>query len=503
MTSRLRAFARLVTVVAVVTAYVALHLAITAATDLRARDRFRDAPTRAAAFTLALDRYADGDVSARAEIGAGDAWFEGHAPPGESRSAVSSATGDARAGRVSRARERIAGLAARVEREQAGLDRDVDSSSTAALCWAASAVALLVPALWLRRRRRSGVAEIVEVVGRFAPRQPWWRRPVFLTANSVGYGLFAAGFFAVNTAQRPNLDMSLAAQVLLVPCGLAALGAAVLILRYTRPRSARGAAQALLADGREPVLYLRSFADDDTAAQVDDGAPVSIHSREEQLAGALGAFGPVIAVGRPEEPLPRLGAARCYLPHDDWQPAVLRLMGLSQLIVLRLGLSEGLWWEIEQARATQPPRKLVLLALDGLPGMARRLDALLPAPTRLDEVTAGDPSASAVITFDSEWTPHVHLVGPAHGAKTPRGVLARRLVRAKEATRAWVIMYTPTHHVARAMKAALAAVGVRKRTLAWRAHLATQTSLWKGMLLVTSLGLLGWLLFRGLQLFGL
>ncbi|MFI6765455.1 transferase [Streptomyces sp. NPDC050355] len=503
MTSRLRAFARLVTVVAVVTVYVALHVAITAGMDLRARDRFRDAPARAAAFTAALDRYADGEVSARNEVGDGAAWFADHAPPGESRSAVSAATGDARQGRVSLARERVAGLAARVEQEQAGLDRELNSSSTAALCCAAAAGALLVPALRLRRRRRSGVAEIVEVVGQLAPRQPWWRRPVFLMAGSVGYGLFTAGFLAVSMAQQQGFKMQLAMQVLLLPCGLAALGAGVLILRYTRPRSARGAAQALLADGRKPVLYLRGFADDDTAARVDDQATVTLHSREEQLAGALGAFGPVIAVGRPGEPLPRLGAARFYLPHDDWQPAVLRMMELSQLIVLRLGLSEGLWWEVEQARATQPARKLVLLALDGLSGVAQRLDELLPAPTRLDEVTAGDPSASAVITFDSRWAPHVHPVGPVPGAKTSRGMLARQVARAKEAARAWLITFTPTHHVARAMKAALASVGVRRRTMAWRAHLATQTSLWKGVQLVTAVGLLGWLVVRTLQLFGL
>ncbi len=503
MTSRLRAFARLVTVVAVVTAYVALHLAITTGMDLRARERFRDAPARAAAFTAALGRSADGEAAARDEVGQGAAWFADHAPPGESRSAVSAATADVRKGRASLARERVAGLPAQVEQEQARLDRNLNSSSTAVACWAVPAAALLVPALWLRRRRRKGVAEIVEVIGQYAPRQPWWRRPVFLTASGVGYGLFTAGSLAVSTAQRQGFEMQLAMQVLLLPCGLAALGAGILILRHTRPRSARGAAQALLADGRRPVLYLRSFADDDTAARVDDQAPVNIHSREEQLAGALGVFGPVIAVGRPGEPLPRLGAARFYLPDDDWQPAVLRLMELSQLIVLRLGLSEGLWWEVEQARATQPARKLVLLALDGLSGVARRLDELLPAPTRLDEATAGGPSTSAVITFDPEWTPHVHPVGPVPGARTSRGMLARRAARAKEAARSWFITYTPTHHVARAMKGGLASVGVRKRTMAWRAHLATQTSLWKGFQLVTAVGLLGWLVFRALRLFGL
>lgn len=122
---------------------------------------------------------------------------------------------------------------------------------------------------------------------------------MFLVASGVGTTFFTVGTLAVSMAQRQGYKMPPAVMVLSLVGGLLALGAGVLILRYTRPRSARGAAQALLADGRQPVLFLRSFADDDTAAQVEDVAPVNIHSREEQLAAALGAVGPVIAVGRP------------------------------------------------------------------------------------------------------------------------------------------------------------------------------------------------------------
>ncbi|WP_237323879.1 hypothetical protein [Streptomyces sp. MOE7] len=191
MSSRLRAFARLITAVAIVTAYVALHLAITAGMDLRACDRFRDAPARAAAFTAAVDRYAAGDVSARAEIRAGNTWFKEHAPSGASRSAVSSSTGDVEKGRVSLARERADGLAADVERDRARLDRKLGSSRATALYWAVPPVVLLGPALWLRRRRRLDTAEIIRVVSRFAPRQRWWRRPVFLLASAAGYVLLA------------------------------------------------------------------------------------------------------------------------------------------------------------------------------------------------------------------------------------------------------------------------------------------------------------------------
>ncbi|MEU9483407.1 transferase [Streptomyces decoyicus] len=503
MSSGLRAVARLITVITVVTAYIALHLAVTAFLDLRARDRFSDAPARAAAFVAALDHYADGPVSARAQILRSDAWFKQNAPSGESRSAVSSAAGYAEEGRVSLAREHVAGLTAEIEKDRAGLDREAGSSRAAALYWAVPAGVLLVPTLRLRQRRRSGAAEIVDVVSRFVPQQPWWRRPVFLVGSWVGYGLFATGTFTVTMAQQRGHELPLEAQVPLLLGGLGALGASALILRCCRPRSARSAAQALLADGRQPVLYLRSFADDDTAARVDDGAPVNLHSREEQLAAALSAFGPVIAVGRPGEPLPHLGAARFYLPQDDWQPVVLRLMELSQLIVLTLGLGEGLWWEVGQARATQPARKLVLLAPGGLPGMAERLDAHLPTPSRLNEVTAGGSWISAVITFDPEWTPRVHPVGRVPRAAQRRGTLARLVARGKEAGLVSMTLSTPAHQVARVLKAALASVGVHRRAMVLRASFAMQAALGKGVALVVTVGLLLWLVYRALQALGL
>ena len=53
--------------------------------------------------------------------------------------------------------------------------------------------------------------------------------------------LCLAGFLAAGTVQRRGYEMPVAQQVLLLPGGLAALGAGFLILRFSRPRSARGA----------------------------------------------------------------------------------------------------------------------------------------------------------------------------------------------------------------------------------------------------------------------
>ncbi|MFF9479547.1 transferase [Streptomyces sp. NPDC014733] len=499
MSSRVRMGARLLLAGAVVAGYVALHLALGAGAELRDQDRFRDVPARAAAFTAALDRA--GGTAPPAGIRTGAAWFRDHAPAGRSRSTVLAAADAAGAGRIPEARARAAGLTAEVRRERAERARAAAASCAATLWWAVPAVVLLVPALWLRRRRRAGAAEVVEVVGRFAPRQPWWRRPVYVVACGLGYVLFAVGALSAQTAQQQGYKMPLAAQLTLLCAGLAALGAGVLILRHARPRAVRGAAQALRADGRRPVLYLRSFADDADAAEVDDGTFVNLHSREEQLAGALGAVGPVITVGRPGEPLPRLGAARFYLPLDDWQPTILRLMEVSRLIVLRLGPGDGLWWEVEQARTTQPAGKLVLLA-GGHPGTGERLDAHLPVPSGLDAVVPEDPWTTAVVVFGPGWVPRVHPVGPASGTRPRRGALARHAAGVLRALRGTSAALTPTHHLARTLQAALACTGIRTRRMAWRATLATQASLGRGAALVTALGLLAWLGYRTLRFLG-
>ncbi|MEY9961753.1 transferase [Streptacidiphilus sp. MAP5-3] len=498
--------ARWTTVVAVVTLYVALQLAINAGLDLQARDRFREAPDQAAAFVAALDHYADGDASARAGITAGNAWFAMNAPPaGESRPTVAAAAEEAEAGRVAPARQRVASLSAQVAHDQASLSRQFTSSALDALWWLVAAEALLAPALWLRRRRRAGAAEMARIVSRFAPNHPWWRRPLFLTANGFGSGLFAAGFYAYSAFTHQGASpMPVVVQMLLLPLGLGSLAAGFFLLRYTRPRAARDAARALLSDGRRPVLYLRSFkpADEDMA-EVDDVVAVNIHSREEQLAASLSAFGPVIAVGDPEESLPRLGAARFYLPTDDWKPAVRQLMDLSQLIVLHLGLGDGLWWEVEQARSTQPPRKLILLVPKDREDLAPRLDVLLPTPTRLDEVTAGQSWISAVVSFDAEWNPQVHPVHRPPRESPRRSWLARLPSRSKSAFLATMTTFTPVHLVARAVKTALASNGIRRRGMVARGDYAAQAVLWKGIELVTGLGLLVWLVVRVLQLFGL
>ena len=57
-------------------------------------------------------------------------------------------------------------------------------------------------------------------------------------------------------------------------------------------------------------------------------------TEEEQLAEAMKDVGPFVAIGRPGEALPELGAGRPYASHAEWQDQVGQLISKAQLVVL-------------------------------------------------------------------------------------------------------------------------------------------------------------------------
>jgi hypothetical protein len=146
------------------------------------------------------------------------------------------------------------------------------------------------------------------------------------------------------------------AQAQLIYCyviliGAVAVGIAQLGLRLRAPNVVK----ILETDPRAPVLYLRSFSDDKLGA-------------EETLAGCLKQLGPVIAIGKPGERIPRLGAARLQVGPKDWQDEVHRLMERAQLIVFRAGMTDGLLWEFGEASKLVKSKPLLICAPIPHPG---------------------------------------------------------------------------------------------------------------------------------------
>lgn len=141
--------------------------------------------------------------------------------------------------------------------------------------------------------------------------------------------------------------------------GLGALFLAVRAYISARRRAAQRAAELLTDDRRTPLLYLRSFGDDRVRVRAHGANRRAAIERmlgrrserfERVLVWHLWKFGPVVGVGQPAEQVPRLGAAREYLSDDEWRHHVEAQMQSARLIVVVLGRTEGLRWEIQTMR---------------------------------------------------------------------------------------------------------------------------------------------------------
>src|SRR5688572_16943476 len=184
----------------------------------------------------------------------------------------------------------------------------------------------------------------------------------------------------------------------------------MLSLMHRRRFRAKLAHEVVQVDQRAPVVYLRSFKDDQVASMVTImGGGIRFMSyvtEEEQLAEAMNKVGPFLAIGQPGEPIldlrdlrrnpnrteaqkkrakalawlklvlnigpaalwvpreeivPDLGAARMYVSDDAWQDRVKELLSQAQLVVLRAGETDNLLWEIQTVASTVRPERIVFL----------------------------------------------------------------------------------------------------------------------------------------------
>lgn len=127
------------------------------------------------------------------------------------------------------------------------------------------------------------------------------------------------------------------------------------IIRFAkRIHAANVSAQMLARDSRPPILYLRSFYDDAEMAQSpqkEDNSPFTlifrVNTAEEQLTKALRTVGPVIAIGKPGEKLPPLGAIRIYVDHQDWKQVIMEKAEKARLVIFGAGNSPGVMWEMQ------------------------------------------------------------------------------------------------------------------------------------------------------------
>ncbi|NUS27406.1 MAG: hypothetical protein HOV92_24690 [Streptomyces sp.] len=218
------------------------------------------------------------------------------------------------------------------------------------------------------------------------------------------------------------------------------------------------------------VLYLRSFFIDNALARPDPAGGAHFLTSlvssfgyrdpsllddtwESRLAHLLRRFGPVVAVGRPGEPLPLPGARRFYLPPegDKWQQDVGHAIGRARLAAVVAAVGEGsansrgTLWEYSESVRQLPPSRVLLIACGGRDAYERfRASAVeyfadravelaacgktlppppvlpdWPEPQRPRKVRRGFP-LHGVVRFRSDWTAEfVHFDPTGQRGPTP------------------------------------------------------------------------------------
>jgi hypothetical protein len=188
---------------------------------------------------------------------------------------------------------------------------------------------------------------------------------VALVLLVLGLGFAATGLAGVTFG--PSLSglersQSLGVEPTVLNIGTLVLGVLLLVLggfgvRLARMRARVSAERLRARDPRRPVLYLRSFEDDDLML------PAVLSARrpflelfavrgsdpfEESIAWQVAAYGPVVAIGRPGRSTASLGAARDLLPDHVWRQGVSERMAAAGAIIVTIGSTDGLRWEMAQ-----------------------------------------------------------------------------------------------------------------------------------------------------------
>jgi hypothetical protein len=118
--------------------------------------------------------------------------------------------------------------------------------------------------------------------------------------------------------------------------------------RVGRRLNLRHRNEIILRD-KPPVLLLRSFTDDVAGIPSSMLIPRLVRRRkrlEEMIGQQLTTAGPFVAIGKPGERLPQLGASRLYVGDSEWQAVVESYIARSDLIIVIAGKTHWVQWEL-------------------------------------------------------------------------------------------------------------------------------------------------------------
>jgi hypothetical protein len=265
--------------------------------------------------------------------------------------------------------------------------------------------------------------------------------------RKFGVGLVIGGFLFFNAANsfKDTLSLFDLSTMLLA---LACMTVGAVTSYYGRQLAARTAKDALAEDSRPPIVYLRSFKDDNNKTiflgileviQFFNQGYDWSETHEESLANVFSKYGPFVAIGKPGEALPTLGAARIYAGAAEWKKLALEWIGSAMLVIVRLGRTEGVWWEATTVLAGVGTKRLLF----ELPWFSRKA-----AYARLQKAFAETHQDSfpefkrkfRFVYFDASGACHVLA---RRFAAQPATALEKMLVRVREDLRPMLPPVTP------------------------------------------------------------
>jgi len=154
---------------------------------------------------------------------------------------------------------------------------------------------------------------------------------------------------------------------------------------------------------------------------------------EAIIAYAFRKIAPLRTIGKPSEELPEIGAIRSYLEQSNWKETVSQQAINSQLVILCIGESEGVLWEVQECLKNLKPNQLVL----ALPYPGRKAFLRLRRAEEKRQETyetfrrktasifphslPSDIRRTQFIYFDDKWTPQ-KMSMPAFGPILPRSL---------------------------------------------------------------------------------
>jgi hypothetical protein len=268
------------------------------------------------------------------------------------------------------------------------------------------------PSIALARRARPGdfameEATYVTLCGKTIPVKLRRRRPYAALALRCGGAWFIFVMPLILMAVAPSTMWLHDFMNLIASClGFSYVGFMCLIkARDLTPPTLERA----LADPRGAVLYLRNFAaDEKTKVGMRDLLLLpllpswSFRGKELHIRRVFGEYGPLIAIGKPGDRTPPIGAFRIFV-NDEWQELVVDLMNRSQLVIIRAALGPGLEWELQQVARRVSPHRVVLFLPYRRSDWQRKceefgvlFDRIFPAPLLRK-------NRSPLVIFDHEW----------------------------------------------------------------------------------------------------